>query len=181
MINYGSSGKCLPPANEVMSVCLSVCLSVHKRGLGPMWPLPMMHWTSPCRDPEHIQTCSQSRGTPPIPPEHVQTCSLWSTYSCQAGGWYPTEMISCLYMIWHFVSLRAKGKVTLVKMVTISVALISKTPFSHNNELASRYHMVCCSINRYINNRCLKLNFSVLFVFQALNQGSFQFPYMVFK
>ena len=42
-----------------MSSVVSVCPQ-----RGPIWPLPVMHWTSLYRDP-----------TP-----DVQTCSLWSTY-----------------------------------------------------------------------------------------------------
>ena len=55
---------------------LSVCLSVQTGG-GPMWPLPMMNWTSLYRDP---------------PPP----------YDRQAGGTYPTGMLSCAYLFLKF-------------------------------------------------------------------------------
>ena len=91
---------------------MSVCHSVHRGD--PMWPLPVMHWTSPYRDMppaqprpsdmfKLLQLGPQCTGNP-LPSTHVRTCSLSSTYDWQAGGWYPTGMLSCdiTYYILHF-------------------------------------------------------------------------------
>ena len=49
-------------------VCQSVSYCVHKGG-GPMWPLPMMHWISSCRNRPHCTgTTSTELWSPsPIP------------------------------------------------------------------------------------------------------------------
>ena len=44
--------------NVVSCVCLSVIVSTVR----PMWPLPMMHWTSPCRDPQPYPHPTQPSG-----------------------------------------------------------------------------------------------------------------------
>ena len=93
-------------------ICQSVSYCVHREG-GPMWPLPMVHWISSCRNnpcPYHVQIRPHSTGTistqlwfpsPILPyrnlsyppgPGHVQICSLWSTYAWWKGGWHPTGM-----------------------------------------------------------------------------------------
>ena len=42
--------KYLSPANEVAGRYVFSCVSVCSQGGGPMWPLPVTHWTSPHRD-----------------------------------------------------------------------------------------------------------------------------------
>ena len=73
-----------------------VCLST---GRGPMWPLPMMHWTLPYRDlpvqdatpsagPQPPWACSNFHSLDLIvqdatpctgPPTHAQTCLTWTS------------------------------------------------------------------------------------------------------
>ena len=191
-INCGTSSKSLPPANKIVSVCLSVykrgwgpmwplpimhwtppynvCLSVHKRGWGPIWPLPMMHWTSPYRDlsppppAEHVQT-SHSRGTPPFP----RTCSnlFIMKHVPLSSDWLASYWNAFLFlhdMVFCFPSCLKQGNFGEDGNYFCSTDI--QDYFSHSNELASRYHMVGCSTNRYTNNRCLKLNFTLLFAFK---------------
>ena len=75
---------------EVFSqVC--VCLS---KGGGPMWPLPMKHWTSLYRDPSasppHIRTGIPTHWTSGLGNWY------WSTYGFQAGGAHPIGMLSLI-------------------------------------------------------------------------------------
>ena len=46
----------LPPANGVVGgKCFHTCLSVHNERRGPIWPLPIMHWTSLYSAPRSAQ------------------------------------------------------------------------------------------------------------------------------
>ena len=69
---------------KAMFSVLYVCQFVWQRGL-LMWPLPMIHWTSPHRDPphpRHFQTCStwtHHCTSPSLITRHVQTSSTWTS------------------------------------------------------------------------------------------------------
>ena len=116
---------------SVVSACLST--GVGSRGRVPMWPLPMMYWTSKYRDSWHVQTCSNldlhCTGTCQPPP---QACSnlfrprcrgippptgadiWWSTEArtiWQAGSMHSTGILSCLWRFsvglrWHILLTR---------------------------------------------------------------------------
>ena len=69
----------LREGNAFSHVCLSVCLLSGEKGGGPMWPLPMMHWTLDLTvqllaPPPSIQGFPWSQS-------HVQTCSTWTSPS----------------------------------------------------------------------------------------------------
>ena len=91
--------------------CLSFCSEV------PMWPLPMMHWTSLYRalPSPHIRPktpLEQHRGS------SLETCSnlfIWwpspatsggchwsTTCGFQARGTHPTGMLSCFWSCWQY-------------------------------------------------------------------------------
>ena len=71
-------------------------------------PLPSLYWASSPPDPvttRHIQTCS-TWTSPYRDPWHVQICSIWSLGCRQAGGWHSIEMpycrnMFCLYGLCH--------------------------------------------------------------------------------
>ena len=63
-----STGRQWTYGKVIFSIHQSVCLSLILSTGGPMWPLPIMHWTSLYRDP--LVTSSGHHWTPD------QTCSL---------------------------------------------------------------------------------------------------------
>ena len=65
-----------------------LCLYVHRGD--PMWPLPMIHSTSPWRCPPSGHGTSPYRDHPESWPS-----PYWSTYDWQVGGTHPTGMLSC--------------------------------------------------------------------------------------
>ena len=73
---------------EMFSI-MSVCLFFH--GEGSMWPLPMMHWTSPLRD-----TLNTFR--------NVQTCLIWISLYRE-----PSDTVKFVQYEKHTVGKRAVG------------------------------------------------------------------------
>ena len=130
----------LPPANEVTGrKCFHMCLSVHK-GL-PVWPLPMMHWTSLKSYPLDIRFRTPASD---IYWWSLETCSNlfiwgphgassgggrwnWSNYRFQAGGTYPTGILSCLslsYRVWVCI---ADGRYRIWRKVNVEASRSSST------------------------------------------------------
>ena len=89
---------------SVISVCRSVCLSVHGGAL--MWPLPMMFWTTPYRNlpsnlwtwdltlqgPASLDMGSHCTGTPPTGTDQ---------------DWKPSWLLGDPHLCWHLVAIEA--------------------------------------------------------------------------
>ena len=73
-----------------------VCYSVHQ-GMegGAMWPLPVMHWTSPYRDLPSDKGTHCTGTLPSPPPDMYKLVHHKARAFCRADGSHPTGILSC--------------------------------------------------------------------------------------
>ena len=98
----------LPPTNEpAKMLCFKSCLFVHRGG--PVWPFPMMHWTSLYMGPH----CTGLPGPAPC---------WWHLLAISGGGMHPTGMLSfCEYFCGNcscsYTYLQAQGLIGQGEMI----------------------------------------------------------------